>query len=432
MNCTVKFGNKKLHLGNSKNISSVIMYFLILVMVIFNRDTLPSLVSIGFYKTLVIQGVAIIGIFIFVAIKNRNHIELEKKAFFSALGLTITMLLSSLLKLDFQFYIFSIIFYIGTALFLTHIFNIENFYSRYSNIMVFLAVYSLMTCYLFRPILFPNNTINPNLNTIVNSSGTPFFNCGFSYVVAWPYYFRNFGLFREPGIYQFFLLIALFYELLLRQKSFRIFHILVLSVTVFSTFSPPGILGLFIVFGIFIFKMALDKRITTRMVVFTVVIALLGIGLISLICVINVNIRHLIVEMIQKVFTINASSGARINSLLVSIRLFIHHPFVGNAFNTVVAENGACINSNLSYYAIFGVLAGTLLLWIQYQITKLVSNKRLIRILVFIFSLLLVNTQLLYGNIIFWVFLFSAFMNSNDEPTLFQKVGTRFKGVKKN
>ena len=125
-------------------------------------------------------------------------------SFLMGFSLCTLMAIPTMMKLDFQLYIVSILFYIGTAILFTCIFTIDHLLKSYSNIISCLALYSLITCYALRFVWFPEGAVDQSLSIILNSSGTPFINCGLSYVVAIPTYIRNFGIFREPGVYQFF------------------------------------------------------------------------------------------------------------------------------------------------------------------------------------------------------------------------------------
>lgn len=87
----------------------------------------------------------------------------------------------------------------------------------------------------------------------------------------------------------------------------------------------------------------------------------------------------------------------------------------------MVADNGSCINSTFSFFAIFGLFAGALLLWIQYQLSKLCTDNKIMRILVFLLICLLVNTQFLLGNTMFWIFIFTGLIGLKEDQTIFYK-----------
>lgn len=418
MNINLKYSG--MQFVQNRKLNHVFSYAIIFIMIFFSRDTLVTSITFNFYTTFIIQIASIFFLVVLTLYTNRKEIYLNKVSLLAGLSLCVLMGISTIIKLDFQLYVFSIFFYIGTAVLFSCIFTVDDLLKKYSNIMTCLALYSLVTCYLLRFVWFSNGMVNQNLPVAINSTGVPFINCGLSYVVAIPSYIRNFGIFREPGVYQFFLLIALVYEFLMR-KSLRIASIFILSLTLLSTFSAPGILGMAIVFALFIINMFIEHKITKKVVGYICGIAgvLLCIFLIAYL--VNENFAVLIRETLHKITSINESSGARLKSLLLDIRFFLGHPFSGVKFSAVVADNGSCINSTFSFFAIFGLFAGVLLLWIQYQLTKLCTANRMMRILIFLLIFLLVNTQFLLGNVFFWIFMFAGLIGSKEDNIIFHK-----------
>lgn len=416
----IKLNYSRMELTQNKNLNRVLSYIFIFVMIFFSRDTLITSITFNFHTTFIIQIIAVLFFTVLTIYANRKTLYLNKMSFLVGFLLCVLMVIPTIIKFDFQLYIVSILFYIGTAVLFTCIFTTDDLLKSYSNIISCLALYSLITCYALRFVWFPEGAVDQNLSIVLNSSGTPFINCGLSYVVAIPSYIRNFGIFREPGVYQFFLLIALVYEVLMR-KSFRIVQIFILSLTVITTFSAPGILGMLIIYFIFIINMVVEHKITKKIMIYFcgIIIILLFVSLLAYLF--NDNFAILVRETLRKITSINESSGARLKSLLLDIHFFLDHPFLGVRFATVVADNGSCINSTFSFFAIFGLFAGALLLWIQYQLSKICSSNTMVRVLVFLLIILLVNTQFLLGNVVFWIFMFVGLIDAEDESTIFHK-----------
>ena len=416
----IKLNYSKMELTQNKNINRILSYIFIFVMIFFSRDTLITSITLNFHTTFIIQIVTVLFVTVLTVYTNRKNLCLNKMSFLMGFSLCTLMAIPTMMKLDFQLYIVSILFYIGTAILFTCIFTIDHLLKSYSNIISCLALYSLIPCYALRFVWFPEGAVDQSLSIILNSSGTPFINCGLSYVVAIPTYIRNFGIFREPGVYQFFLLIALVYEVLMR-KSFRIVQIFILSLTVITTFSAPGILGMLIIYFIFAINMVVEHKITKKIIVYFggIIIILSSVSLLAYL--LNDNLAILVRETLRKITSINESSGARLKSLFLDIHFFFDHPFLGVSFATVVADNGSCINSTFSFFAIFGLFAGALLLWIQYQLSKLCTDNKIMRILVFLLICLLVNTQFLLGNTMFWIFIFTGLIGLKEDQTIFYK-----------
>lgn len=406
----MKFGYKEYQFSNNSIINNIILYMLIISTIFCSRDTLFSTVKYGFFKTFICYVTIIICASIYLIFKNRMDLLIRKKAFFSIGIFVLILTFVSVLKIDFQLYIVSIFFYIFTAFLFIHIFKFDDFYTKYSNVITFLALYSIVTCYIIRPLMFyvANNT--DLISTISNSVGLKFYDLGLSFMVSKTYYFRNFGIFREPGIYQFFLLIALFYELLYRNKKYRYVNSIVIIIGILTTFSPPGILVMVLIVLLHFYKLYTNNQLTKKHILFTV---LVGFVIISVFCVLfftNSSFYDLITQSVKKIFTVNDSSSTRINSIVRNIQLFLASPIIGNDF--AVTQNGAFFNTNTTFsiFAVFGVFAGLMHFKLIYNMSTINGKKLISSSLIFLGIFILINTQFLLGNTMFWIFSFSSYM----------------------
>lgn len=411
------FGSKKYKLFKNNILNEAYLYLLVIICLTLNRDTLISSIGIGFINSLIIQ-VFIIGVTsIIIIAKYRSELLVQENSFWTMIGFFVIILFSTLLKMDFQMYIISIMFYIYTAFLLSQIYLFRDFFNKFSDVMLILSIYSLIACYCLRPILFVHGNTNPSFIVVTNSANTPFFNLGLSYVVAQPYYLRNFSIFREPGVYQFFLLIPLIYELLVFEgKKIRWLRILSFVLSILSTFSPPGILVMGLIFVIFVMKQIYEKKMTKKNAIAVGALLLFIFLAIFILYFSKQEFSDLISQTIFKIFTINESSSARLNSLNISITNFLLSPLWGVQFSKIVSENGNCTNSTFSMMAIFGLFAGCLFTWLQYLFTKLLSHNKLLKISMLIVLIVMVNTQFLLGNIVFWIFAFTPFMIEDNSP----------------
>lgn len=400
--------------SNKKNINSIILYALIFFTIIFSRDTLFTTVKFGFTNTFLSYVVIIVFSYIYLIVRYRKNIYISRKPVIVVLVFIGILIITSIIKLDFQIYIMSIVFYILTATLFIHICTFEEFYTKYSNIITALAVYSIITCYIVKPIILNSGITYSDVGIITNTANLSFFDLGFSFVVTKSYYLRNFGIFREPGIYQFFLLIALFYELLFRKSGYRYFNAIVISLTVLTTFSPPGILVMLIVVLLHIIKLIRDRKINKKHIIAIVVIIVCS-SIIFLFLYSNVNSFYdIVTQSIKKLFTYNDSSSTRIQSLIWNIKLFLHSPIWGNKFHVV--QNGPVHNTNTTFsiLAMFGIFACIIKLKLFYNLSKKVDERLDMIIVVFISFMILVNTQFLLGNAMFWILMFSSYMIESD------------------
>ncbi|MFQ8952956.1 MAG: hypothetical protein ACLR56_08095 [Oscillospiraceae bacterium] len=121
-----------------------------------------------------------------------------------------------------------------------------DFIDKYLNIIYFLALFSLVT--------FILNLIAPQITysfpVILSRNKYTYYNLLFSVVTNNGYVARNYGLFWEPGAFAFFLCIALYLELIVKD-NIRIPRILFLSATIFSTKSTMGIIAVVLIYVIY-------------------------------------------------------------------------------------------------------------------------------------------------------------------------------------
>ena len=123
----------------------------------------------------------------------------------------------------------------------------------YIKVMRFIAIYSLI-CFVLTPIIL-------NLPFPILASGDATYkNLIFTNVSTTIY--RNFGPFWEPGAFQIYLNLALFF--ILRDKSrFRVVDIVLFSLCVISTLSTTGILVLGLVFLYYVCGSSYNKKTAT-------------------------------------------------------------------------------------------------------------------------------------------------------------------------
>lgn len=419
---------KKYSIVSNKFFNNILLYILLLSTILLSRDTLISSIRLGFYKSFFIYIgiilIVILGVCINLIKNNEFKIcNINKNLTVNILIFIGLIFVTSLIKFDFQMYIISIIFYILVTYIFVNLFEFEDFFKKFSNIMVFLSIISLIMCYVFRgTILFPGGVISSNIPVVVNSAGVPFFDFGLSYVVAWPYYIRNFGVFREPGVYQFFLLMPFIYEVLIERKKVRYFNIIVLLLTVVSTFSLAGILVMILVIFVYIARIIVEKKDTKKRLTIIVLLGIIGLIIMTLFYMNNYNLKSIIDEAFKKLTTVNESSSARMESIINNIKFFITSPIWGRKFAYVQYASQHNTNSTLSIFAIFGVIVGFLHVYFLYVLTAKVSNNKKIRIAVLIIMFMLINSQFLIGNTMFWVITFSVFMISEENDSEYDEL----------
>ena len=114
--------------------------------------------------------------------------------------------------------------------------ELKRFFYCYEKIIYFFAITSV----LIFGIALINRKIFSIFPTFTNIIWNQWYNLGICYIPI-NTTLRNYSIFREPGIYQFFLIISLLYCL---KYNFKIKRIFVYILATISTYSTTGILAL--------------------------------------------------------------------------------------------------------------------------------------------------------------------------------------------
>lgn len=196
----------------------------------------------GYYKFFI----DIITIFCFLWLILYMLIKGLKKdtSFYVVLVMTVCVMMSMVWNNDFSAGMILKIITVILGYSIINVYGVEDFGRLYVKLMKYLAFFSLIT-YLCGIFLFPLIQQFPTI-TLENSVGLTqkSANLGFSFVTySSELRLRNFGLFREPGVYQAFLNIALIFELFINKNNKNKRNcIIILSLTVLSTLSTSGII----------------------------------------------------------------------------------------------------------------------------------------------------------------------------------------------
>ena len=107
----IKLNYSKMELTQNKNINRILSYIFIFVMIFFSRDTLITSITLNFHTTFIIQIVTVLFVTVLTVYTNRKNLCLNKMSFLMGFSLCTLMAIPTMMKLDFQLYIVSILFY---------------------------------------------------------------------------------------------------------------------------------------------------------------------------------------------------------------------------------------------------------------------------------------------------------------------------------
>jgi len=343
-------------------------------------------------------------------------------------------LISIVYNQDYYIENFYYIFAISSAFFLSSVINQDQLYRYYIQIMLFISIYSLIATYIFLPLQI-NNLINwfPTYESFL---GTPFLNMFFTYAVAWEGVIRNQGIFREPGVFQFYLLIALMIELFYFKTTKKI-NITIFSITIFSTFSTVGIICYLI-----LISLKINTRIFVNLLNFKKNKYLISILIMIVIALQNASVGLLVTRSFDKLFGEgeNISSAVRFESVFNNLETSIISPIFGNSFvsgfryiqNNLIEYSGNDITgTNFSYIMALGFISGLLILFMMFQFTQSINGKNTKTIVLLFILFLSLNTQNLVYSSMLWIFLFSSY-SKNDEVKYKGVTYTNVPSIEKN
>lgn len=384
------------------------------LMLLLARDTLITSCVLGFTKSqfLMLGLICLFGM-AFLAV-NRREIKgllTDRRMLMIAVSAVI-LLVPMLLKRDWQMMYFSVLICLFFAVFVSFFAKLEDVARYYLMSMLVLCLHSLLTMYVLKPIALAGKLEVP---FVFNSVGGQFYNFGLSFVVPDAWWHRNYGVFREPGVYQFFLILGLYlnHYAVCWKKNWQMWFLSgILAVTMLSTFAVGG----FIEMGLFAVFLYFDKayyrqrsgKILGLAAVAAVIAAVIGLLLIFRNQSFGDTVFYEIYDMFLRLTTKSNSLVDRLGAIFANVELFLRSPLAGDTVANVLHGTTHNTSSTLILFAMFGTLGGVLNVaaWVALAWRKercLFGNLVLLLILFMSF-----NTQNLVADVFFWLFPYMA------------------------
>lgn len=371
-------------------------------MLMMTRDTMFCLHILGFYPTqfLVLALLTAVGI-LFLWVQRRHLREIFTDGrMWMLLGAAVLMLLPMLVKRDWQMMYISILLNICAAIFFTYFLSLRQMARAYLAVLAVLAAFSVVAAYGLR--ILPDRGL---LSVPEFDNGrVSFYNFFLASVPISYVKNRNFGIFREPGVYQYFLLLGLFLNNYTAQwgKNWQIWAVnAILGFTMLTTFATGGLIemGLLVLFLFWDKKWYRNKR--ARYAAYAVLLALCG--AVALIVIRKSGLYYELIGVFGK-FKDGDSGSSRFQSIFMDLEFFLHHPVFGERLATVLHSVADNTSSTMIQYAAFGFLTGSVhvaawafLVWEKER--SIPGNLLLLLILFMSF-----NTQNFIWDLFFWLF----------------------------
>lgn len=376
----------------------------LLVMLLLARDTLFTTCLVGFYPSqLTVAGLVVALGLVFLIAKRRELPRILRDRRMLAFAIAaVLILLPMVCKLDPQLMYFSVLLCVFFGVFLTYFVTMKEVAKCYVVLMTALAAYSVFAVYIGR---LPADRGAVELPTFINAGGRDFYNFGLSFVSIREVKYRNFGIFREPGVYQYFLILALLLHnyVLTWDKQWKFWAVnVILVVTALTTFSTNGVVeaGLLVLVVFFDKKLYKDKKI----LISAIVLAILAVAGVTLIILRGGDLAFTLKQMFAKLYTLNRSSSARLDAIVADIGFFVRNPIFGERIAVVLEAVEHNTTSTMLMFAMFGILGGGLHLASWVALTWDKERKVWVNVSLLVIMLMSFNTQNIIADVFFWLF----------------------------
>lgn len=247
-----------------------------------------------------------------------------------------------------------------------------------------IVFFSFMSLLFYVPYYF-NENIFSFLPKITNASGYNYYFCGFNFLflrTSSGFVRRNYGIFREPGVYGVFLISALILLLFSQKTKKRIIIfpcVIIIVLTIITTLSTTTLISLFIVFIAKMFSKKSRPFINALKIVF--VVFMLSFGTIVLFFPNVLSSIPILYNVFGKFNFGNSSFVSRFFDSIMTVLVFLINPLFGVGFGGLHAHlhsissafnsttNGG-INSLFQLFAVHGLFFGLICSYFIYRFFK--------------------------------------------------------------
>ncbi|MGN0976824.1 MAG: hypothetical protein ACI4PH_02110 [Faecousia sp.] len=370
------------------------------------RDTLVTSSILGFNRAqyLMLGLIVLAGVTFLVYNRRELKAIIRDRRMMAVLAATVILLLPMAVKRDWQMMYFSILIGIYFAVFLSYFLSYREAAKYYVLILTGLGIYSVIALWVLRPLLVDTGIWMPPV--FRNQLDIDFFHFGLSFVSNWYVSVRNFGIFREPGVYQYFLILALYLNNFAvewkRERTLWLVN-LALAVTMLTTLSTAGVAALALLAAAVFFEKKLyrSKWVWLGILAGAVVLAVI----VAVIVAEQGELYWELYAMVLGKFQPGEDSAVeRLDAVFADLDIFLRHPLVGDKLSQVLYSTANNTSSTLILYAGLGILGGTLN--VAAWIVLVWDRKRsvLVNLMLLAALFLSFNTQNLIADVFFWLF----------------------------
>jgi len=386
-----------------KNINTIIMVF---VIVYFTDSLLFATNRLLFFYIAKRLGVVALSIVFFLRYfyRHRTFIKRDIITFFMIFSILISMVQAGRIANGYS-YITQIACFLF-ALSFSYEYRMEKFIEKYLFVMKIIAITSLVG-YLIGDLLVKVDIIP----TITNSTGKSFKSLIFTNIPLTSFSRRrNWGPFWEPGVFQVYLNIALFFSLFSSSNKSKIDSVLFL-LTLLTTLSGAALIPAILIIGAYLFE---KKNLKSGSFVI-----LLGCLLFWFM------VTGMYNEILSKIFggVQNTSFAHRYVSIIANFKSFLRHPFFGASpeyqdelrsrmlYSLVGMNSSGTTNTFISYFSYYGGFVGSVILYRHWKFVKAQVKSNLAAVMVFIAIFIATSNENLTASLLICVLPFLMSVN---------------------
>lgn len=286
--------------------------------------------------------------------------------------------------------------------------SFEEFAKKFEQLFFVLALISTI-CTIIAEVRLSIFSIFP---VFYNSVNTSFYNLGVYLVPTSISLLRNYGVFREPGVYQMFLVMALLFHLY--YDDLKVSHVLVYIIAIVLTFSTTGYLALVVLLILFFIKKSNFLKENRKKIL---IFFLITIGIIYLFTQTDLlSSSGMIFDKFSN--TKRTTTIARTSSIFVNLKIWEKNPLFGAGlvgidrmfpqltyllYGKAITHN---TNTLLCELATYGVFYTFILVNGYIKLSNLFTNNKIERILILLIIFILSCGEKLTFSPIIYILLF--------------------------
>lgn len=389
-----------------RDICSCVWALWLLAMLYLCRDSIYVNTWIGFLPSYILQFVLFAMGFVMLLWTNKaglGKLILSRRSAFAFCS-AVVLLLPMLVKRDWQLMYFSVLFAVVYAVLVSFWIDLKSLSGLFVIVMTVLAAFSVVCTYGLRFLADNGISVPP---VLINAIDTHFYNYGLSVVYIESLRWRCVGIFREPGVYQFFLILALYLHNDICEWNNRVFYWIIniiLGFTMLATLAYGGIVEMALLVIVLFFEKGWYKNRRCQILAAAMILALVA----------AYNIIHWIdgplwgeIWMLKHKFSMGGESVTdRFGSIIVNTKLFLQSPLFGTNAAQILYHPDILNNTSSTtiIMAMFGLAGAALHIGSWMTLTWKCGRCFVFNLLFALILAMSFNTENLIADIFLWLF----------------------------